>query len=227
MSSSFELLCSQNECKHWHTDDTLWNDVPRSMWYGIKLIILFHEHLIWFGHKTLKTRLKRSTDIHFHEYLNSYISYLLYSWLNYKLETRVLPGLIWTCWSEPRASSFPRTPTSWLWQDLQWPEPPQTKRLMLEQAGEQHTSRSAVIPRRTEAGKERDSPGGQSAAADTARGSMLERTTRAAVHISMDCRACSEHCVTEYAGVISITVRSAVCKPIRGKKHWLWNRQYI
>lgn len=101
---------------------------------------------------------------------------------------------------------------------LQWPEPLQFKRLMLEQAGEQHTSRLTVIPRRTEAEKQWDLPGEQSAAAEMARESMRERTTKAVVHISMDCRACSEHCVTEYTGIRSITVQSAVSKPIRGKK---------
>lgn len=98
---------------------------------------------------------------------------------------------------------------------------------MLEQAGEQHTSRLTVIPRRTAAEKELDLPGEQSAAAEMARESMRERTTKAVVHISMDCRACSEHCVTEYTGIRSLTVQSAVSKPIRGKKHWMWNCQYI
>lgn len=96
---------------------------------------------------------------------------------------------------------------------------------MLEQTGEQHTSRLAVIPHRTEA--EKDLPREQRAAAEMVRESMLERTTKAVVHISMDCRACSEHCVTEYTGIICITVQSAVYKPIRGKKHWMWNCQYI
>ncbi len=95
------------------------------------------------------------------------------------------------------------------------------------EAGEQHTSRFTVLPQRTDAERERDLAGEQSAAAETQRGSILERITRAAVHISMDCGACSEHSVTEYTGIISITVRSAVDKPIRGKKHWMWNCQYI
>lgn len=158
--------------------------------------------VIW---KTLKTRL-RGTDIHmFTPYwlillmAKSQIRNTSLTWTDLDLLERT-QGLILP--SHPYFLVMTET--------LQWPEPPQTKRPTLEQAGEQHTSRFTVIPRRTEAAKDRDLPGKQSAAAETARESMLERTTRAAVHMSMDCRACTEHCVTEYTNVNCITVRSAV-----------------
>lgn len=34
---------------------------------------------------------------------------------------------------------------------------------------------------------------------------MPERTTKAVVRVSMDCRACSEQCVTEYTGIASLS----------------------
>lgn len=91
---------------------------------------------------------------------------------------------------------------------------------MLEQAGEWHTRRLTVTPQRAEAEKDWGLAGEQSAAvtAEMARESMQERTTEAVVHISMDCRARSEHCVTECTVTSGITVQSAVLKPIRGKK---------
>lgn len=91
---------------------------------------------------------------------------------------------------------------------------------MLEQAGEWHTSRLTVIPQRTEAEKDWGLAAEQSAAvtAEMAGESMQGRTTKAVVHISMDCRARLEHCVTEYTVTSGITVQSAVLKPIRGKK---------
>lgn len=68
--------------------------------------------------------------------------------------------------------------------------------LKLEEAGERRGGRVTVIPQR--GGRERNQPSpAEQSAAETVRESMLERTTRAAVHISMDRRVCTEHCVTD------------------------------